>query len=927
VTGPSPDSEQTVVDPGDLEPSPTALDSEVHRPPSNSDPADPGPAGMGNGIGPGPGSAARMAGEAGLHESLSDTLPRLAAGTRVGRYELLKVLGEGGMGIVYLARDPELDRKLAIKSLRGEAWQATPKMRERLRREAQALAQLQHPNVIPVHDVGMHDGHLFIAMAFVDGSDLREWTRARAKQPPSAAELELLLGLFEDAGRGLAAAHEVDLIHRDFKPDNVLVDGSGRAMVADFGLARRLAQAPDETGDSPDRPLLARTMTRAGALMGTPAYMAPELFRGGRGDALSDQFAFFVALFEAVYGHRPFAGRDLHSQAASILAGRLRTPDPKDPRARLVPPGLRDAITRGLSPRPGQRFPSMGGAVSAIVEARAQLRGDGPPRRTVRRVSGVLALTSAVALAGTVAMALNGGGGEIGGYLRARVPLGGQSIEALTEGLSGELSNGANAARSGWVALSEGRAAPLLVRLETDGSDGDPDFGAQGAPLRALALIELGEYTRARAILETLDPELWNQPALVVARARVGDDPEAALAALAAVRDDAEAADRPSPWRLDLAEAEQRIARAAQLEDTTAQTKEAKALTTRARTLLERAAQGPAPARAHLLLAQLLLAPTPRPGTGGGAEARTDAHRHLEAARAASPVELDPRYTLAHAEFLLDAGCGQGAQAALAAASEVPAALDPRHWHTLLELDLQRVELAAFWRFDTTLDPTWTTLDPAWTTWVELAQLTPAETAALAGRRAALPEADAEERARALALLRTQRALETQDRDQSPFDPRLRAQSPALALRTAQVLLDHAEHRYEAAYSGLSEALNRARGPRARAEILALRGRLQATDGDPNPALESLLSAWQTLNRARSPSPLALVEVADLCARFLRDGPSDRDGRARQIARRLSEQLPHHGGAWALVADTTGASSGREAKRARQRAETFEWCR
>ncbi|EDM73533.1 serine/threonine kinase family protein, partial [Plesiocystis pacifica SIR-1] len=238
--------------------------------------------------------------------------PQPGKGDKIGRYTIEQRIGEGGMGVVYLAHDPELDRRVAIKSLRSDAWSTgdsalNTKMRQRLRREAQALAQLEHPHVVAVYDTGIHDGNLFVAMAYVEGQDLRGWLKANDERPLSA-----ILDLFADAGEGLAAAHRAELIHRDFKPDNVLIDRAGRAQVADFGLARGLSDLDlEDEEDATPMPSLVATLTRTGALMGTPPYMAPELFRGERGDAQSDQFAYCVTLFEAVYGQRPFQGRNL----------------------------------------------------------------------------------------------------------------------------------------------------------------------------------------------------------------------------------------------------------------------------------------------------------------------------------------------------------------------------------------------------------------------------------------------------------------------------------------------------------------------------------------------------------------------------------------------------------------------------------------
>src|SRR5690606_14002911 len=218
------------------------------------------------------------------------------------------VLGEGGMGVVYAAYDEDLDRRIAIKVLRDSYGDAAA--RERMVREAQAMARLSHPNVVQVHDVGDQGGQLYVAMEFVKGMTLRTWL---SEQDRPWREIR---AMFVQAGRGLAAAHAEGLVHRDFKPDNVLIGGDGRARVADFGLAGA-AGVPDSDSESlPDSVVIRvgrqsafnTALTLAGTIMGTPAYMSPEQHRGVATDARSDQFSFCVALWGAIYGEPPFAG-------------------------------------------------------------------------------------------------------------------------------------------------------------------------------------------------------------------------------------------------------------------------------------------------------------------------------------------------------------------------------------------------------------------------------------------------------------------------------------------------------------------------------------------------------------------------------------------------------------------------------------------
>ena len=279
-----------------------------------------------------------------------------ATSPRVGRYELLRCIGRGGMGIVYAARDVELGREVAIKLLRPELSAGDD---ERLTSEARALARLSHPNVVSVFDVGTYEGQRFIAMEYVPGHDLRRWLE-------SPRPLRELLRVFVAAGRGLAAAHAVGLVHRDFKPDNVLVGDDGRPRVLDFGLAR----PPDAEGVGaiPELPALAdplaTVLTQAGQMVGTPAYMAPEQHLGEPADARSDQFSFAVALYHAVYGVRPFAGDDPRSLALSIVRGRIRPANPRYP----VPSWLEHLLVRALAVDPTQRFASMDALLAVLQE-------------------------------------------------------------------------------------------------------------------------------------------------------------------------------------------------------------------------------------------------------------------------------------------------------------------------------------------------------------------------------------------------------------------------------------------------------------------------------------------------------------------------------------------------------------------------------
>jgi tetratricopeptide (TPR) repeat protein/predicted Ser/Thr protein kinase len=288
---------------------------------------------------------------------------------KIGRFTVLKRLGAGGMGVVYAAYDNELDRKIAIKLLRG--IDETGSHIARLKREAQALAKLSHPNVVHVYEIGSFRKQVFVAMEFVEGVSLREW-----EPDPGSAAVDQILAKFIEAGRGLAAAHAAGLIHRDFKPDNTLVGNDGRVRVLDFGLARGLDEDEDAPAaslnqsvdlfDSTDSALRA-PLTRTGAILGTPAYMAPEQHMGKRADARCDQYAFCVALFEKLYGQRPFAANSLRQLVMRVLEGKIE--EPSESRY-AVPQWLRRVIERGMAVMPEQRWPDMNSLLVALAGPR-----------------------------------------------------------------------------------------------------------------------------------------------------------------------------------------------------------------------------------------------------------------------------------------------------------------------------------------------------------------------------------------------------------------------------------------------------------------------------------------------------------------------------------------------------------------------------
>jgi serine/threonine protein kinase len=267
------------------------------------------------------------------------------------------------MGVVYAAHDPELDRPIAIKLLRLRG-PAPAEGHERLQREAKVMARLSHPAVVPVFDVGSHQDRLFVAMELVDGQTLSSWLKQTRPDWRDA------LAALVRAGRGLAAAHAAGIVHRDFKPDNVLVGADGRIRVTDFGLARLGDGAPvaePSAGDAAS-PAEGGGLTRGDAVMGTPGYMAPEQHLGRPADARADQFSFCVALYEAVYGERPFRWepaddvRSLVALAGEVTAGRVQPP----PRGSRVPAWLRRVLVRGLAVDPAARWPTMDALLDAL---------------------------------------------------------------------------------------------------------------------------------------------------------------------------------------------------------------------------------------------------------------------------------------------------------------------------------------------------------------------------------------------------------------------------------------------------------------------------------------------------------------------------------------------------------------------------------
>jgi serine/threonine protein kinase/tetratricopeptide (TPR) repeat protein len=362
-------------------------------------------------------TAAAPGGPALRRRAAREAPAKLVRGARIGRYEVIEELGSGGMGVVYRARDAELDRDVALKLVTADAAHENESHgKARLLREAQALAQLAHPNVTAIFDVGRFEGGVFLAMELVDGESLETWMKA---EPHDWRDV---VALFRDAGRGLEAAHAAGLVHRDFKPSNVMIGTDQRVRVLDFGLARAASATPsieitgsgalpgslapgvpgvpgvpagstpqpasdldfDEWQRSSTGSLLEAPVTQFGAIIGTPPYMAPEQHLGAVGDARSDQFSFCVSFYQALYGERPFYGASRDQLRDAICAGKL-SPIPAGAK---VPGWIRQILLRGLSVSPEARWPSMGALLDALAH---------DPARRWRRlgaVGGVLALAA-----------------------------------------------------------------------------------------------------------------------------------------------------------------------------------------------------------------------------------------------------------------------------------------------------------------------------------------------------------------------------------------------------------------------------------------------------------------------------------------------------------------------------------------------------
>ena len=440
-----------------------------------------------------------------------------AAGTVLAsRYTVLEVLGEGGMGVVLAAYDARLDRRVAFKLLRpplavDDETSSTPRVR--MLREAHAMARLNHPNVVAVYDAGeLETGRIFIAMEMVEGQTLKGWVRA-----PGRSWREVL-NAYVEAGKGLAAAHTAGLVHRDFKPENVLVGKDGRVKVTDFGVARPHGSHPAPSpavplsipeptsgSNTPTQPPLTSlpseawesSLTLPGTVVGTLKYMAPELWRGHAADARSDLFAFCVALYESLYQQSPFPGAGAERQKAQ-RAGQISPPPAQTP----VPAWVTRHVLKGLSEDPTQRPASMDALLAALQD-------DPDLRRRARlRVAG-LAMTGLV-LAGLAAW----------GWVGRREPDCGQQAERLTGVWDGDARKRVREALVGTgLSYAAGTADKVEATLEAYARDWahrrveacEASRGA-GTSAASLGVLQAGCLERRRDQLRLLVEVLGKGP-------------------------------------------------------------------------------------------------------------------------------------------------------------------------------------------------------------------------------------------------------------------------------------------------------------------------------------------------------------------------------------------------------------------------------
>jgi serine/threonine-protein kinase len=402
----------------------------------------------------------------------------------VNRYAVLQVLGEGGMGVVLAAYDERLDRRVALKLLR-QVYADNSLLEARLMREAQAMARLNHPHVVSVYDSGrLEDGTFFIAMEYVEGVTLKDWCQQEQRS------WREVLNAYLEAGRGLAAAHAVDLIHRDFKPTNVLVGHDGRVRVTDFGVARVDASSTPDRTASPPSGDWETSLTQPGDVVGTPKYLAPELLDGRPADARSDLFSFCVALYEALYQQPAFPGDNVNARWESQREGRVNPPPAQSP----VPAWISTRVLRGLQPAPELRPPSLQALIS-------DLEDDPDIKRRAR-------LRFAGLLAGATVLVLLALAGWLHGYTRDCGNLEQQLVGAWDASLRTEMRQALLSTKLPYAPSTAARVESVLdgyarewLRLRTEVCKANPMMVGQA---QELALLQISCLERRRGQLGSL---------------------------------------------------------------------------------------------------------------------------------------------------------------------------------------------------------------------------------------------------------------------------------------------------------------------------------------------------------------------------------------------------------------------------------------
>jgi len=440
-----------------------------------------------------------------------------AALARIGRFVLLGEHAAGGMGVVYGAYDPQLDRRVALKVLHPLALRS-PVTRERLLTEARALARLDHPNVVPIHDVVVIEDQVVIVMEWVEGKTLANW---EAEAPRSWREG---VATYLSAGRGLAAAHALGLVHRDFKPANAIIGEDGRVRILDFGLARfegtseganpepALHAGASASAESCALTIAAVGLTATGEVLGTPAYMAPEQLAGVVATAASDQFSFCAALYRAVCGILPYPGATVEDQRANLTAGRLAEPA----EGRSVPSWLRSVLARGLMMAPAERYPSMAALLDELGRERGWQRWRVPIAVAITAVAALV--TAGLAFSDDKQVVLCDGGpaaieptwnaqrqGALAGaFARLRAPRAASVGAAVVAGLDGYRDAWAKMHQSACADHRDGTQSDALLDRRMRCLHRRAD--ALGASATALAQIDDVSLDHAREVVAGLPP-------------------------------------------------------------------------------------------------------------------------------------------------------------------------------------------------------------------------------------------------------------------------------------------------------------------------------------------------------------------------------------------------------------------------------------